>query len=62
MKNSIAKIIIIFAFFMLSITSSKALVLDLYSVSGVNSPEKRAEMVAGYEKFKNTCNCSNSTS
>ena len=49
MKNSIAKIIIIFAFFMLSITSSKALVLDLYSVSGVNSPEKRAEMVAGYE-------------
>mgnify|MGYP001158526483 FL=1 len=53
MKNLIAKIIIIFAFFMLSITSSKALVLDLYSVSGVNSPEKRAEMVAGYEKFKN---------
>jgi|TARA_B100001741_G_C16471769_1_gene560424 hypothetical protein len=52
MKNFIAKIVIILAFIGLSMTSSKALVLDLYSVSGVNTPEKRAEMVAGYEKFK----------
>ena len=42
MKNLIAKILMIFAFIGFSLTSSKALVLDLYSVSGVNTPEKRA--------------------
>jgi len=38
------------------ISTSQALVLDLYSVSGVNTPEKRAQMVEGFENFKNLAN------
>ena len=38
---------------MFSITSSNALVFDLYAVSGVNTPEKRAGMIEGFENFKN---------
>ena len=50
MKNSIVKIIITFSFLCL-VSLLQSIMLDLYSF-GVNSPGKRAEMIAGYEKLK----------
>ena len=53
MNKTIIKLMTLISLFIFSTTTSHALVLDLYAVSGVNTPEKRAGMIEGFENFKN---------
>ena len=53
MKKTVVKLTTLITLFIFSISTSHALVLDLYAVSGVNTPEKRAGMIEGFENFKN---------
>lgn len=54
MKNTIIKLAALASLAMFYLTSSHALVLDFYSVSGIDTPEKRTQMIEGFEKFKNS--------
>ena len=52
MKKIIKQLLIALTFIGFSITASKALVLDVYTIDGVDTQAKRAQMVEGFNSFK----------
>ena len=52
MTKLIKQLLIALTFIGFSITTSKALVLDVYTIDGVDTQAKRAQMVEGFNSFK----------